>query len=199
MHAYPKPLMRLVKALAKLPGIGERTATRLALYLFRSERKDVETLAKSLMEVKERLKLCSLCFNLTDVDPCPICQDSGRDSKTICVVEDIGDLIAMERARVFKGKYHVLHGAISPLKNVFPEKLKIRELVARIKNEEIKEIILATNPDAEGEATATYLMQLIKPLKIGVTRIARGIPMGGDLEYADEITLAKALEGRREA
>ncbi len=199
MHSYPKPLTRLIKALAKLPGIGERTATRLALYLFHSERKDVETLAKSLMEVKERLKLCSLCFNLTDVDPCLICQDSGRDSKTICVVEDIGDLIAMERARVFKGKYHVLHGAISPLKNVSPEKLKIRELVARIKNEEIKEIILATNPDAEGEATATYLMQLIKPLKIGVTRIARGIPMGGDLEYADEITLAKALEGRREA
>lgn len=199
MHTYPKPLTRLVKALAKLPGIGERTATRLALYLFHSERKDVETLAKSLMEVKERLKLCSLCFNLTDVDPCPICQDPSRDSRTICVVEDIGDLIAMERARVFKGKYHVLHGAISPLKDVAPEKLKIKELVARIKNEEIKEIILATNPDAEGEATATYLMQLIKPLKIGVTRIARGIPMGGDLEYTDEITLAKALEGRREA
>lgn len=198
MAAYPKPFTKLIKALARLPGIGERTATRLALHLFHLPKNDVDTLAKSLIEVKDSLKLCSRCFNLTDIDPCPICQDNTRDSKVICVVEDIGDLMAIERTHVFKGRYHVLHGAISPLKDVTPDRLKIEQLVARIKNEWVREVILATNPDAEGEATATYLMQLIKPLKVKVTRIARGIPMGGDLEYTDEITLAKAMEGRRE-
>lgn len=197
MDVYPKPFIKLVRALTTLPGIGERTATRLALHLFRSP-KDADSLAKGLSETKERLKLCSRCFNLTEVDPCPICQDAARDAKIICVVEDIGDLMAMERTHVFKGRYHVLHGSISPLKDVTPDKLKIRELMARIKGERIKEVILATNPDAEGEATATYLMHLIKPLKVKVTRIARGIPVGGDLEYVDEITLAKAMEGRKE-
>ncbi len=197
MDAYPKPFIKLVRALTKLPGVGERTAARLALYLFRSP-KDADSLAKAIAETKERLKLCSKCFNLTDVDPCPICQDASRDAKIICVVEDIGDLMAMERARVFKGRYHVLQGSISPLKDLTPDKLKIGELMARIKSERIREVILATNPDAEGEATATYLMHLIRPLKVKVTRIARGIPVGGDLEYVDEITLAKAIEGRKE-
>lgn len=182
----------------KLPGIGPKTASRLAFFVLGMKEEDVMDLAKALVNAKRNLIYCSQCQNITDVDPCRICGDPTRDRSVVCVVQDPKDLIAMERTREFSGDYHVLHGAISPMDGIGPEDIRIPELLKRLHNEEIKEIILATNPTIEGEATAMYISRLIKPTGIRVTRIARGIPVGGDLEYADEVTISKALEGRRE-
>jgi len=194
--ALPQPILRLIKELTKLPGVGEKTASRLAMYIIRSSPADVENLARALREVKEKIRLCSRCFNLTEQDPCAICADPRRDNKIICVVSSPEDLMALEKSRSFHGLYHVLHGVLSPLDGIGPQDLKIQELLTRLHQEKITEVILATNPSAEGEATAQYLAQLIKPLSIKITRIARGVPMGGDLQYIDEVTLGKSLENR---
>jgi recombination protein RecR len=194
--ALPQPILRLIKELTKLPGVGEKTASRLAMYIIRSSPADVESLARALREVKEKIRLCSRCFNLTEQDPCAICADPRRDNKIICVVSSPEDLMALEKSRSFHGLYHVLHGVLSPLDGIGPQDLKIQELLSRLPQEKITEVILATNPSAEGEATAQYLAQLIKPLSIKITRIARGVPMGGDLQYIDEVTLGKSLENR---
>ncbi len=194
--ALPQPILRLIKELTKLPGVGEKTASRLAMYIIRSAPADVENLARALREVKEKIRLCSRCFNLTEQDPCAICADPRRDNKIICVVSSPEDLMALEKSRSFHGLYHVLHGVLSPLDGIGPQDLKIQELLTRLHQEKITEVILATNPSAEGEATAQYLAQLIKPLSIKITRIARGVPMGGDLQYIDEVTLGKSLENR---
>ncbi|MGB9700856.1 MAG: recombination mediator RecR [Thermodesulfobacteriota bacterium] len=194
--ALAQPILRLIKELTKLPGVGEKTASRLAMYIIRSAPEDVENLARALREVKEKIRLCSRCFNLTEQDPCAICTDPQRDDKIICVVSSPEDLMALEKSRSFHGLYHVLHGVLSPLDGIGPQDLKIQELLARLHQEKITEVILATNPSAEGEATAQYLAQLIKPLSIKITRIARGVPMGGDLQYIDEVTLGKSLENR---
>lgn len=182
----------------RLPGIGPKTAQRLAFYVLTMEEDDVLDLAKALVRAKRDLNTCSVCGNITDQDPCYICSDSHRDRSVICVVQDTKDLMAMERTREFTGLYHVLHGAISPIEGIGPEELKIPELLKRLEDERVQELILATNPNIEGEATAMYLARLIKPFGLKVTRIAHGLPVGGDLEYADEVTLTKALEGRRE-
>lgn len=195
---YPEPISKLIDGFMKLPGIGPKTASRLAFFVLGMKEEDVMDLAKALVNAKRNLIYCSQCQNITDVDPCRICGDPTRDRSVICVVQDPKDLIAMERTREFSGDYHVLHGAISPMDGIGPEDIRIPELLKRLHNEEIKEIILATNPTIEGEATAMYISRLIKPTGIRVTRIARGIPVGGDLEYADEVTISKALEGRRE-
>lgn len=194
--ALAQPILRLIKELTKLPGVGEKTASRLAMYIIRSSPEDVENLARALREVKEKIHLCSRCFNLTEQDPCAICADLRRDNKIICVVSSPEDLMALEKSRSFHGLYHVLHGVLSPLDGIGPQDLRIQELLARLHQEKIDEVILATNPSAEGEATAQYLAQLIKPLSIKITRIARGVPMGGDLQYIDEATLGKSLENR---
>ncbi len=198
MNPYPPSLKNLVKQLSKLPGIGEKTATRLALYIIRSPYEDVKKLAESLLEVKRTVRFCSRCFNLADSDPCEICNDPGRDTKVLCVVESPGDLMAIESSGAYKGKYHVLQGVLSPLDGIGPDNLKIKELVERVKRESIDEIVLALNPSAEGETTATYLAQLLKPMGVKITQIAYGIPMGGDLKYADKVTLTRALRGRSE-
>lgn len=195
---YPEPISKLIDGFMKLPGIGPKTASRLAFFVLGMKEEDVMDLAKALVNAKRNLIYCSQCQNITDVDPCRICGDPTRDRSVVCVVQDPKDLIAMERTREFSGDYHVLHGAISPMDGIGPEDIRIPELLKRLHNEEIKEIILATNPTIEGEATAMYISRLIKPTGIRVTRIARGIPVGGDLEYADEVTISKALEGRRE-
>lgn len=194
--ALAQPILRLIKELTKLPGVGEKTASRLAMYIIRSSPEDVENLARAMREVKEKIRLCSRCFNLTEQDPCAICADSRRDNKIICVVSSPEDLMALEKSRSFHGLYHVLHGVLSPLDGIGPQDLKIQELLTRLHQEKIAEVILATNPSAEGETTAQYLAQLIKPLPIKITRIARGVPMGGDLQYIDEVTLGKSLENR---
>ncbi|AEE92447.1 DNA repair and recombination protein [Tepidanaerobacter acetatoxydans Re1] len=196
MAYYAEPLDRLIGELSRLPGIGPKTAQRLAFYILKMSKDRVESLADAILQAKELITYCSICGNFTDVDPCSICQTPYRDKNTIMVVEDPKDIVAMEKTRDYKGLYHVLHGAISPLEGIGPDDIKIKELLARI-TPEIKEIILATNPNVEGEATAMYLAKLLKPLDVKVTRIAYGIPMGGDLEYADEVTLTKALEGRQ--
>lgn len=198
MSFYATPVAKLIEEFEKLPGIGHKTAQRLAFHVLNLSADKVETLARSITEAKLKTRYCSVCSNLTDVDPCNICTAHTRDHSFICVVEDPRDVVAMERTREFKGIYHVLHGAISPMEGIGPEDIKIKELLARIREGNIREIILATNPNIEGEATAMYISKLIKPLGIKTTRIAHGIPVGGDLEYADEVTLAKALEGRRE-
>jgi recombination protein RecR len=182
----------------KLPGIGPKTAGRLAFFVLNMPENDVLDLAKALMNAKRNLLYCSNCQNITDVDPCYICSDKSRDLSIICIVQEPKDLIAMEKTREFHGKYHVLHGAISPMDGIGPEDIRLPELLNRLKDEQVKEVILATNPNIEGEATAMYISRLIKPFGIKVTRIAHGLPVGGDLEYADEVTLTKALEGRRE-
>jgi recombination protein RecR len=182
----------------KLPGIGPKTAGRLAFFVLNMPENDVLDLAKALMNAKRNLLYCSSCQNITDVDPCYICSDKSRDLSIICIVQEPKDLIAMEKTREFHGKYHVLHGAISPMDGIGPEDIRLPELLNRLKDEQVKEVILATNPNIEGEATAMYISRLIKPFGIKVTRIAHGLPVGGDLEYADEVTLTKALEGRRE-
>lgn len=191
-------MTRLVEQLTRLPGIGEKTAGRLAFYILRADRQYAEALAEALLAVKTETRLCSVCFALTEADPCPICTDATRGSDAICVVEEPADLLAVERAHEFRGRYHVLHGALAPLDGVGPEELKIQPLLVRLRDGSVREVILATNPTAEGEATALYLARLIKPLGILVTRIAHGIPMGGDLEYVDVVTVGRALEGRRE-
>lgn len=197
MH-YPDPIAKLIDGFMKLPGIGPKTASRLAFFVLGMKEDDVLQLARALVQAKRGLSQCSVCRHITDVDPCRICQDKRRDRSTICVVQDPKDVVAMERTREYQGLYHVLHGAISPMDGVGPESLYIADLIKRLEDEEVKEVILATNPTIEGEATAMYISRLIKPAGLKVTRIAHGLPVGGDLEYADEVTLSKALEGRRE-
>lgn len=195
---YPEPIAKLIEGFMKLPGIGPKTARRLAFFVLSMDEEDVLDLAKALVNAKRQLRHCSVCQNITDVDPCRICRDPKRDRSVICVVQDPKDVVAMEKTHEFHGLYHVLHGAISPLDGVGPDDIRIAELLERLKTEPVQEVILATNPTIEGEATAMYLARLIKPAGIRVTRIAHGLPVGGDLEYADEVTLTKALEGRRE-
>ncbi|EGL81834.1 Recombination protein recR [Caldalkalibacillus thermarum TA2.A1] len=197
MH-YPEPIAKLIEGFMKLPGIGPKTASRLAFFVLSMKEDDVLDLAKALVNAKRGLTYCSACHNITDIDPCRICQDKGRDRSVICVVQDPKDVIAMERTKEYAGLYHVLHGAISPMDGVGPEDLTITDLIKRLEDEQIEELILATNPTIEGEATAMYISRLVKPSGLRVTRIAHGLPVGGDLEYADEVTLSKALEGRRE-
>lgn len=194
----PDPIARLIDELSKMPTVGPKTAQRLAFHVLRMPEAEVQALARAIVEAKERIRSCSICFNLTDSDPCAICANPTRDSSLICAVEDPRDVIALERMREFRGRYHVLEGAISPLDGIGPDDLRIRELLARLESGEVKEVIVATNPRVEGDATAIYLSRLIRPLGVKVTRIAHGLPVGGDIEYADEVTLAKALEGRRE-
>ncbi len=198
MRYHVKPLSRLIGQLSKLPGIGPKTAQRLAFYILEMKQDEVDKLAEAISQVKEDLTYCSRCNNLTQNDPCYICSDLKRDQKTICIVEEVKDVIAMEKTGEYKGLYHILHGAISPINGVGPDDIKIKSLLPRVKNEEIEEVILATDPNVEGEATAMYIAKLLHPLGIKVTRIAHGLPVGGDLEYADEVTLSKALEGRQE-
>ena len=198
MTALPPPLARLIQELTKLPGIGEKTATRLAFHLLRTDRRDVEFLSEALLKMREETKLCSVCLGLTANDPCELCSDPQREADAICVVERPADLIAVERAGQFRGRYHVLHGCLAPLDGVGPEDLRIAELLRRLRDGSVREVVIATNPTVEGEATALYLARLIKPLGVRVTRIAHGLPMGADVEYADSATLGKALDGRRE-
>ena len=194
--ATAQPVAKLIDEFAKLPGIGPKTASRLAYHVLRTSREEAAALADAILDVKERIRLCSVCFNTTESDPCPICADPGRDW-IICVVEQPLDVVALERTGQFKGRYHVLHGALSPVEGVGPDKLRIQELVARVRSEEPTEVIVATNLDLPGEATATYLHRLLVPLGVNLTRPASGLPAGGDLEYADEVTLGRALAGRR--
>jgi len=196
--AVADPIARLVKELAKLPGIGEKSAQRLAFHVLDAGAGYATALAEAIVGVVRDVRLCSSCQTLTDRDPCSICTDPKRDGRMICVVESVPDLLAVERTHEFRGRYHVLHGSLSPLAGVGPGDLKIRELLVRLEGSPADEIVLATNPDVEGEATALYLQKLLKPLGIRLTRIAQGVPMGGDLEYADQVTLARALAGRRE-
>lgn len=197
-YFYSPPVAKLIEEFEKLPGIGHKTAQRLAFHVLNLTVEKSEMLANAIRDAKLKTRYCSTCYNLTEADPCNICSDSKRDQSTICVVEDPRDVVALERVREFKGLYHVLHGAISPMEGIGPEDIKIRELLQRIREADIREVILATNPNVEGEATAMYISKLLKPAGIKTTRIAHGIPVGGDLEYADEVTLAKAMEGRRE-
>jgi recombination protein RecR len=196
--AVADPIARLVKELAKLPGIGEKTAQRLAFHILEAGAGYAGDLAAAITSVVRDVSLCSSCQTLTDQDPCAICRDPRRDATVVCVVEGVPDLLAVERTHEFRGRYHVLHGALSPLDGIGPGDLKVRELLLRLEKEPADEVVLATNPDVEGEATALYLTKLLKPLGVKVTRIAQGVPMGGDLEYADQVTLARALAGRRE-
>ena len=198
MSAYSPSIEKLIESFEKLPSIGHKTAIRLAYHMLDMSDDEIKEFTSSITDAKQKLKYCSICFNISDTDPCPICSDTKRDQSTICVVEDVRDIMAMERTHEYKGVYHVLHGSISPMNGVGPDDIKIKELLARLMDGSVKEVILATNPRVEGEATAMYLSKLIKPLGVKVTRIAHGIPVGGDLEYTDEITLTKALEGRRE-
>ncbi|MFD2370124.1 recombination protein RecR [Brevibacillus nitrificans] len=195
---YPEPVSKLIEGFMKLPGIGPKTAGRLAFFVLNMKEDDVLDLAKALVNAKRQLHYCSVCNNITDLDPCHICRDKRRDGSVICVVQEPKDVVAMEKTREFEGYYHVLHGAISPMDGIGPEDIRIPDLLKRLGDEQVKEVILATNPNIEGEATAMYISRLIKPFGIRVTRIAHGLPVGGDLEYADEVTLTKALEGRRE-
>lgn len=193
---YSETVNKLINQFEKLPGIGHKTAVRLAFYILELDENVAKEFSETLVKAKKNVKFCSICYNLTEKDPCDICSNSKRDESTICVVENVKDVIAMEKTHEYKGKYHVLHGSISPMNNISAGDIKIKELLERLKDDSIKEVILATNPTVEGEATAMYISRLIKPLGIKVTRIAHGIPVGGDLEYTDEITLIKALEGR---
>ena len=198
MSYYSPSIEKLIESFEKLPSIGHKTAVRLAFHMLDLNQEDTNDFINSIINAKANLKYCNSCYNISDTDPCPICASPKRDNSSICVVEDVRDIMAMERTHEFKGVYHVLHGTISPMNGVGPEDIKIKELLNRIGQNDIKEIIIATNPRVEGEATAIYLSKIIKPMGIKVTRIAHGIPVGGDLEYTDEITLSKALEGRRE-
>jgi recombination protein RecR len=196
MAVTAKPITRVVDELSRLPGIGPKTAQRLAYHLLRSPKEQTEALALALTELKERVVLCEECFNITEQNPCELCASTERDVTRICVVEEPLDVVAIERTGQYKGKYHVLHGALSPIEGIGPEELKVRELLHRLGPDTVQEVILATNPNLEGDATSMYLTRLIQPLGITVTRLARGLPVGGDLEYADEITLGNALAGR---
>lgn len=196
--ALTPSMQRLVEELKRLPGIGEKTATRLAFFVLRSEHSFAANLAQALLGVKEQSRLCSVCYGLTESDPCGICADPRRKAEEVCVVEEPADMMALERAQEYRGRYHVLGGALAPLDGVGPEHLRCSELVDRVRRGGISEVIVATNPTVEGEATALYIARLVKPLGVRVTRIARGLPMGGDVEYTDVVTLTKSLEGRRE-
>ena len=198
MSYYSPSIEKLIESFEKLPSIGHKTAQRLAFYMLDLSEEETKEFIDSITNAKKNLKFCSKCFNISDTDPCNICSNPKRDESTICVVEDVRDVIAMERTHEYQGVYHVLHGSISPMNGIGPDDIKIKELLNRIMNGNIKELILATNPRVEGEATSMYISKLVKPLGVKVTRIARGIPIGGDLEYTDEITLTKALEGRSE-
>ena len=198
MRDFAGPLARLIDELKHLPGIGQKSAQRLAFHLQRSPREDAERLAAALLEVKDKIRLCSICNNLTELDPCEYCSNPGRDPSLVCVVETPYNVVAVEKTREFHGLYHVLHGALSPLQGMGPEQLKIKSLLERLKGGQVKELILATSPTVEGEATAVYLSKLLKPLGVKVTRIAMGVPVGSELEFADEVTMLKSLEGRRE-
>lgn len=198
MSAFPAPLQRLVQELTKLPSIGEKTATRLALHMLRTDRREVELLADALVQLREQIRLCSECLGLTDSDPCALCSDPRRDSHVICVVEQPADILAIERSGQFRSRYHVLHGRLAPLDGIGPDQLRLPELLRRLEGGLVTEVVIATNPTVEGEATAIYLARLIKPLGIKVTRIAHGIPVGSDVEYADSATIGHAIDGRRE-
>jgi recombination protein RecR len=196
--AIPEPVNRLIEAFAQLPGIGPKSASRLTFYLLRRPAEQAEALASALVDLKQKTTFCRVCFNITVENPCPICQDEGRDRAMICVVEEPLDVLAIDRTGEYRGLYHVLHGAISPVEGIGPDELRINELVARLRREPVQEVLLATNPNLEGEATAMYLARVLESLGARITRLARGLPVGGDLEYADAVTLGRALEGRRE-
>jgi recombination protein RecR len=198
MPDFAEPLARLIAEFKRLPGIGQKSAQRLAFHVLRAPREDAERMAQCILDVKDKLGLCSVCNNIADSDVCQFCSDPNRDSAVVCVVEEPHNIIGIETTRMFQGRYHVLHGALSPLRGIGPESLKIKGLVERIGQGEIKELIVATNPTVEGEATAVYLARLLKPLGVKVSRIAMGIPVGSDIEFADEVTISKAMEGRRE-
>ena len=198
MKDYAEPLARLIDELKRLPGIGQKSAQRIAFHIERASREDAERLAASILDAKDKIRLCSVCNNFTELDPCEYCTDSRRDPEVVCVVETPYNLLAVEKTREFHGQYHVLHGALSPLQGIGPEQLKLKNLFDRLKTGKVKELIVATSPTVEGEATAVYLSKLIKPLGVRVSRIAMGVPVGSELEYADEVTMLKALEGRRE-
>lgn len=198
MYDYPEPLQNLIEAMRRLPGVGPKTAQRLAFFLLSRSREEVEDTARALVEAKTKIHTCSHCGNFTDKDPCSICSDERRDRSLLCVVQESRDIFTFERVGDYRGLYHVLNGALSPLEGIGPEELKIDELLERLQDEKVKELIIATNPNTEGDATAVYLSRLVKPLKIKVTRIGFGLPVGGDLEYTDELTLSRALESRRE-
>lgn len=194
----PEPVTRLIEAFAQLPGIGPKSASRLTFYLLRRPTEQAETLADALRDLKQKIVFCSICYNITEASPCTVCSDEGRDRSIVCVVEEPLDVVAIDRTGEYRGLYHVLHGAISPVDGIGPDELRINELLARIRANPVQEVLLATNPNLEGEATAMYLARLLQPLGVRVTRLARGLPVGGDLEYADAVTLGRALEGRRE-
>ena len=196
MSYYSPSIEKLIEAFEKLPSIGSKTAARLAFHILDASEQETNEFVSAILNAKKNLKYCSKCYNISDTDPCPICSSAKRDQTSICVVEDVRDVVAMEKTHEFKGVYHVLHGSISPMNGVGPDDIKVKELLARLMDGSVKEVILATNPRVEGEATAMYLSKLIKPLGIKVTRIAHGVPVGGDLEYTDEVTLSRALEGR---
>ena len=198
MEYYAAPIARLIDAFESLPGIGHKTAQRLAFYMLTLPEEKASAFAGAIVDAKQKIHYCAICFNLTDLELCAICASHQRDPAAICVVEAPKDILAMERTHEFKGLYHVLHGVISPQNHIGPDEIKIRELITRLADTDINEVILATNPDIEGEATAIYISRLIKPFGIKTTRLAHGIPVGGDIEYADEVTLAKSLEGRQE-
>ncbi|MTI48788.1 recombination mediator RecR [Sporosalibacterium faouarense] len=198
MEYFPIPVAKLIEEFSKLPGVGKKTAQRLAFHVLDMENEEANSLANSIISAKKNIRYCSVCSNLTDRDPCIICSSKKRNREVICVIEDPRDMVAMERTKEFNGLYHVLHGSISPMEGIGPEDIKIKELLQRIQHDTVEEVILATNSTIEGEATAMYISKLLKPMGIKVTRIAYGLPVGGDLEYADEVTLSKALEGRRE-
>jgi recombination protein RecR len=198
MPDFAEPLANLIQEFKRLPGVGQKSAQRLAFHILRADREDVDRLSQALVDVKEKLGLCSSCFNISDGELCPYCRDPHRDRGSICVVEEPHNILPIETTRSFQGLYHVLHGSVSPLRGVGPEQLRIKELLERLSDDGVEEIILATNPTVEGEATAAYLSRLLKPLGMRVTRIALGVPVGSDLEFADEVTMAKSLENRRE-
>lgn len=198
MNEYAAPLARLIDELKHLPGIGQKSAQRIAFHLERAPREDVQRLAEALLDAKDKIRLCSVCNNLTESDPCEYCSDPRRDPEILCVVETPYNVISVEKAHEFRGRYHVLHGALSPLQGIGPEQLKLKNLIDRLKDGTVREMIVATSPTVEGEATAVYLAKLVKPLGVKVSRIAMGIPVGSDLEFADEVTMLRALEGRRE-
>jgi recombination protein RecR len=198
MPDFAEPLARLINEFKRLPGVGQKSAQRLAFHVLRSSREDAEHLSQAVLDVKDKLGLCSVCNNISDGEICQFCRDPNRDPKVVCVVEEAPNIIGIETTRQFEGRYHVLHGALSPLRGIGPDSLKIKNLVERIGQGEIEEVIVATNPTVEGEATAVYLARLLKPLGVRVTRIGMGVPVGSDLEFADEVTMSKAMEGRRQ-
>ena len=198
MSYYSPSVEKLIESFEKLPSIGHKTAVRLAFYMLNTSQQETDEFVKSIIDAKQNLKLCSTCYNISDTDPCEICSNPKRDNTQICVVEDVKDVVSIERIHEYKGLYHVLHGTISPMDGIGPEDIKIKELIARLMDGTVKEVILATNPKVEGEATAMYISKLVKPMGVKVTRLAHGIPIGGDIEYTDEFTLGKAFEGRTE-